>query len=89
MNDGTDAVEGTFKGLNDGDKFTLGAYTYQINYDAGDGNDVVLLATGTPSAPDTGSNSLMSNPLTSIIAALMAAGAIAGYRFYETKKARR
>lgn len=89
LNDSNDAVQGTFKGLDDGDKFTLGSYTYQINYDAGDGNDVVLLVTGTPSAPDTGTVSLISNPFVTLFAALSVAGSVAGYRYYEIKKARR
>lgn len=88
-NDGEDAVEGHFEGLEDGDKVTLGDYTYQINYDAGSGNDVVLLVTGTPSVPDTGSESLLGNPVATLGAALMVAGTIAGYRVYEFKKARK
>lgn len=89
LNDSNDAVQGTFKGLADGDKFTLGGYTYQINYDAGDGNDVVLLVTGTPSAPDTGVGSLISSPIVTLIAAISVAGAVAGYRIYDMKKVRR
>ncbi len=89
LNDSNDAVQGTFKGLADGDKFTLGGYTYQINYDAGDGNDVVLLVTGTPSAPDTGVGSLISSPMVTLIAAISVAGAVAGYRIYDMKKVRR
>ena len=41
-NDGTDAVVGTFNGLSDGDEITIGDYKFTINYDGGDGNDVVL-----------------------------------------------
>ncbi len=89
LNDGTDAVQGTFKGLNEGDKFTVGAYTYQISYKGGDGNDVTLTATGTPSAPDTGSNSLLANPFVTLATALSVAGALVGYRMHETKKARK
>ncbi len=89
LNDSNDAVQGAFKGLADGDKFTLGGYTYQINYDAGDGNDVVLLVTGTPSAPDTGVGSLISSPIVTLIAAISVAGAVAGYRIYDMKKVRR
>ena len=89
LNDSTDAVQGTFKDLPDGSKFTVGAYTFQINYNGGDGNDVVLLATGTPSAPDTGNGALLSNPLVTLVAALTVAGAVAGHRFHEMKKARK
>lgn len=87
-NDGTEAVEGTFKGMADGAKTTLGSYTYQINYDGGSGNDVVLLVTGTPSAPDTGVGSALSSPFATLIAALVVAGSVVGYRYYETKKAK-
>jgi hypothetical protein len=88
LNDAEDAVVGTFKGMADGAKVTLGSYTYQINYDGGTGNDVILLVTGTPSAPDTGVGSLMSNPLTTLIATLMVAGVVVGYRIHEVKKAK-
>lgn len=88
LNDSNDAVVGTFKGLADGAKVTLGSYTYQINYDAGDGNDVTLLVTGTPSAPDTGVGSVLSSPFITLIAAILVAGSVAGYRIYETKKAK-
>ncbi|MDO8265422.1 MAG: hypothetical protein Q7T41_00600 [Candidatus Saccharibacteria bacterium] len=88
-NDGTDAVKGAFKGLADGEKVTLSSYTYQINYDGGTGNDVVLLVTGTPSAPDTGVGSLIGNPVGSLLAALLVAGSVVGYRYFEIKKARR
>lgn len=84
-NDGTDAVEGTFKGLKEGGK-VIGAYTYQVSYKGGDGNDVVLTVTGNPSAPDTGSGSLISSPIATLVAAVMAAGLVAGYRIYELKK---
>ena len=88
-NDGTDAVKGSFKGLKDGEKVTLSSYTYQINYDGGTGNDVVLLVTGTPSAPDTGVGSLIGSPVGSLLAALLVAGSVVGYRYFEIKKARR
>ena len=41
-NDGTDPVEGTFKGLPEGAQFSLGTAQFQITYKGGDGNDVVL-----------------------------------------------
>ena len=87
-NDATDAVTGTFKGMADGSKVTLGSYTYQINYDGGTGNDVVILVTGTPSAPDTGVGTLIGNPLMTLFAALMVAGVVVGYRVHEVKKAK-
>ncbi len=88
-NDGTDAVSGTFKDWADGGKKTLGSYTYQLNYDGGSGNDVVLLVTGTPSAPDTGVGSILNSPFATIAAAIAVAVAIAGYRFYDYKKAQK
>jgi hypothetical protein len=41
-NDGADAVAGTFAGLPDGTVFSVGGSTLRIDYDGGDGNDVVL-----------------------------------------------
>ncbi|MEO6393533.1 MAG: cohesin domain-containing protein, partial [Pyrinomonadaceae bacterium] len=41
-NDGGDAVTGAFAGLPDGTVFSVGANTLRIDYDGGDGNDVVL-----------------------------------------------
>ena len=43
-NDGADAVVGTFNGLPDGASLTAGNVTLQIDYQGGDGNDVVLAA---------------------------------------------
>ncbi|MCG6154600.1 FG-GAP repeat domain-containing protein [Rubinisphaera margarita] len=41
-NQGVNPVTGTFLNLNDGDQLVLDDYIYQIDYDGGDGNDVVL-----------------------------------------------
>jgi autotransporter-associated beta strand protein len=41
-NDSTDPVTGTFFNLPEGAKFDASGFTFQINYNAGDGNDVVL-----------------------------------------------
>ncbi len=41
-NDGGDAVTGTFNGLPDETVFSVGANTLRIDYNGGDGNDVVL-----------------------------------------------
>ena len=41
-NDGVDAVVGTFAGKPQGATFAFGGATFQINYQGGDGNDVVL-----------------------------------------------
>lgn len=85
-NDGTDPVSGTFSGIANGDRVTLGEYTYQVNYDAGDGNDVRVLVTGTPSAPDTGIGSILTNPLLTIVAAVAALGVIGGLKYADSKK---
>ena len=45
QNDGTDAVVGTFAGLQDGGTLVLNAMTFQISYVGGTGNDVVLTRT--------------------------------------------
>lgn len=42
VNDGADAVTGTFTGLAEGTTFALGTRTFQITYHGNDGNDVVL-----------------------------------------------
>jgi len=41
-NDGVDAVIGMFAGKPQGATFAFGGATFQINYQGGDGNDVVL-----------------------------------------------
>ncbi|MFM2280955.1 MAG: hypothetical protein RLZZ444_3186, partial [Pseudomonadota bacterium] len=43
-NDGSDAVSGTFSGLSDGSYFEIGGSYFQIVYDGGDDNDVVITA---------------------------------------------
>jgi len=50
-NDGVDAVSGTFAGLPEGHKFSVGSTPFQISYQGGDGNDVVLTQTGPTIAP--------------------------------------
>ncbi|HMT19031.1 MAG TPA: hypothetical protein PKD20_04315 [Candidatus Saccharibacteria bacterium] len=86
LNDGTDAISGAFKGLDEGEKFTLGSYTYQISYKGGDGNDITVKVTGTPSAPDTGSESILQRPWMTL--ALAAFVALIGFSHYyiRTKK---
>jgi hypothetical protein len=46
-NDGADAVSGTFAGVANGGTATIGTLKYQVNYNAGTGNDVVLTYKGT------------------------------------------
>ncbi|MCA9346088.1 hypothetical protein KC960_01200 [Candidatus Saccharibacteria bacterium] len=86
-NDGTDTVSGTFKGLKEGEK-VYGTYTYQVSYKGGDGNDVTLTVTGTPAAPDTGTGSVISSPYATLIAAILVASIVAGYRYLEVKKSK-
>jgi hypothetical protein len=43
-NDGSDAIVGTFAGLSEGAHLTIGAGTFAITYQGGDGNDVALIA---------------------------------------------
>jgi hypothetical protein len=58
VNDGADAISGTFTGLNEGSTFTVGGQDYQITYQANfettpsftGGNDVALLAVPEPAA---------------------------------------
>jgi hypothetical protein len=86
LNDGTDEVQGTFVDKANGSEFTVDGYTYQINYDAGDGNDVLLLVKATPSAPDTGVGSLLSSPFMAIAATMAALAVIGGLKFAEAKR---
>src|SRR5207237_7352112 len=43
-NDAAEAVDGTFLGLAEGTVLMIGGSTFQISYQGGDGNDVVLTA---------------------------------------------
>jgi len=45
-NDAADAVAGTFNGLPEGASVTLNGANYRLNYEGGDGNDVVLTDNG-------------------------------------------
>lgn len=48
VNDGTDPIVGTFAGLPQNQKFSLGDAMFQISYTGGTGNDVVLTRLATP-----------------------------------------
>ena len=45
-NDLSDAVSGQFAGLTQGAQFVAGAYSFQVSYQGGDGNDVVVTVQG-------------------------------------------
>ena len=48
-NDGSDAVVGTFAGLPGGSILNINGQDFTLNYDGGDGNDVVLTSADAPS----------------------------------------
>lgn len=48
LNDGADAITGTFAGLPEGAVFPLGGQFFSISYHAGTGNDVVLTRVNAP-----------------------------------------
>jgi hypothetical protein len=50
-NDGSDAIEGAFAGLAEGDDFEAAGAWFSISYQGGDGNDVVLTAVAAPPPP--------------------------------------
>lgn len=51
LNDGADAIVGTFNNLPEGAVIAVNANRYQISYVGGDGNDVTLTAISAPAAP--------------------------------------
>lgn len=76
-NDGTDAVNGTFADLPEGETFESNGGVFRISYVGGDGNDVEITVITAPTAPDTGFGGLLaSNPALIFGAAVVAAGAI-------------
>lgn len=69
-NDGADAVTGTFLNYAEGSTRVVDGIIFQISYEGGDGNDVVLSVTDSesvaeddPAAPDTGFAILLANPI--------------------------
>jgi Tol biopolymer transport system component len=85
-NDGADAVIGTFAGLAQGSSFTVSGVTYQISYNGGTGNDVVLTVTAVtteataitpvPGAPNTGRGFQMVRPEISLITTIVLTGSM-------------
>ena len=87
-NDDTDAVTGTFVGMADGSSFDVAGVTFEINYDGGDGNDVVLSAVSVPTtvtAPDTGAASLLTNPAVAVAAMAGVLVMVGALRFADSK----
>jgi hypothetical protein len=74
VNDGSDAITGTFKGLPEGTTFTTNGYVMAISYKAGDGNDIALRVVNVPSVPDTGFVLKNASPLS--IAAVTSASSV-------------
>lgn len=78
QNDASDAITGAFTGLAEGATVTVGNARFSISYIGGDGNDVVLTALNTPTAPNTGFELVRNNPLAATVASIAAALSI-GY----------
>ncbi len=72
------AVSGTFATLPEGTQFTVSGITFSISYVGGDGNDIVLTALSTgsaPAIPNTGAEPLkLANPAVLIGLGIVAAG---------------
>ena len=80
-NDAADAVTGTFTGIANGGTYSNQGVTYTVNYDGGDGNDVVLTvkavdATAVVKKPDTGFALVSAHPLLALVTSTLAAAAI-------------
>lgn len=73
---GSQAVDGTFKGLPEGATFEQNGVVFKISYKGGDGNDVVLTVQNQPTAPDTGFALLSANPLLTLGATAGAAAVL-------------
>lgn len=72
-------VDGTFEGLAEGTQFTVGEAVFSISYVGGDGNDVVLTAVNSVSAPNTGVlQAVKSNPAIVAILGVVSAAAVLG-----------
>lgn len=75
-NDAADAVTGTFLDLAEGATFAVDGYVLKISYVGGDGNDVVLTVQSVPAVPDTGFKLITNNPLLTLAATSIMAGAM-------------
>lgn len=87
-NDGTDAVTGTFNGLAQGAKTTVGGVEYTVSYTGGDGNDVTLTVAKAPAAPNTGFGLQNVNYLlVLVVTVLSTAGLVVAARKIQKAKA--
>jgi hypothetical protein len=79
-NQSSTPIQGTFAGLPEGTKITVGNAVFAISYVGGTGNDVVLTALVTakaPGAPNSGFLALVqANPIISVVAGIAALGAL-------------
>lgn len=75
-NDGTDPVSGAFQDLPVGTTFTVDGVAFKIDYDGGDGNDVVLTVQSVPTTPNTGIQLLTTNPLLTLTLTALSTGAL-------------
>ncbi len=72
-------VDGTFQGLAEGTQFTVGEAVFSISYVGGDGNDVVLTAINSVSAPNTGVfQAVKSNPALVAVLGVVSAATVLG-----------
>lgn len=78
-NRGDQPVSGTFDNLPEGQQFTVNGITFNITYTGGDGNDVVLTALTTGSAPavgNTGAHLSLANPAVIAVLGIIAGAAV-------------
>lgn len=89
LNDGTDAVTGTFTGIAQGGTIVSGGITYSVSYTGGTGNDVVLVVTAVDSglgAPNTGVMQIVKSGTILPILAILSALGIVGINFVHKKQ---
>ncbi len=74
-----EAVSGTFAGLAEGAQFSVDGVTFTISYVGGDGNDVVLTAQNTVTAPNTGVlQAVKQNPAIVAVLGVVSAATVLG-----------
>ena len=73
------AINGTFQGLAEGAQFTVDGAVFSISYVGGTGNDIVLTAINSVSAPNTGVfQAVKANPAIVAILGVVSAAAVLG-----------